>query len=66
MNVMAVEMELAGIYAICAEHGARGLGFLTVSDHIVTGEHLNAADRQNTFQRMVQVALATALKIPAL
>jgi purine-nucleoside phosphorylase len=66
MNVLAVEMELAGIYAICAEHGARGLGFLTVSDHIVTGEHLNAADRQNTFQRMVQLALTTALKIPAL
>lgn len=37
MGVLAVEMEAAGLYGVCAEFGAKGLAVCTVSDHIRTG-----------------------------
>ena len=57
----AVEMEVAGLYGVCAELGARGLGILTVSDQIRTGEHLSSDDRQTSFDTMVEIALETAV-----
>jgi purine-nucleoside phosphorylase len=38
----------------------RALSILTISDHILTGESLSAADRQNSFTEMMEVALDTA------
>lgn len=61
LGMLAVEMEAAGIYGVAAECGARALTLLTVSDHLVTGEHLSHEDRQHTFEDMVRVALATAV-----
>ena len=57
MGVLAVEMEAAGIYGVAAEHGARALTVLTVSDQLVTGERVSADDRQRTFDDMVDIAL---------
>lgn len=57
MGVLAVEMEAAGLYGVAAEHGARALTILTVSDHIRTGEQTTSQERQTTFDAMVEIAL---------
>lgn len=57
MNVLAVEMEAAGLYGIAAAEGARALTVLTVSDHIVTGEETTSDERERTFGDMVTLAL---------
>lgn len=63
MNVPVIEMELAGIYSVAAQYGARALGILTVSDVIPTGESASSEERQSTFRDMMQLALETALKL---
>ncbi len=63
MNVLAVEMELAGIYGLAAEYGARALGILTVSDHIRTDEHMSTDERQTSFGEMITLALETAIRL---
>jgi purine-nucleoside phosphorylase len=60
-GVLAVEMESAALYTIAARYKARALTLLTVSDHIKTGEHSSAQDRQETFAQMVEVALDTII-----
>ncbi|MDA0705102.1 MAG: purine-nucleoside phosphorylase [Proteobacteria bacterium] len=60
-DVYGVEMEAAGIYPIAAEHGAEALAICTVSDDIVTGDHLTTDERQTTFDEMILVALQTAI-----
>jgi purine-nucleoside phosphorylase len=60
-GVLAVEMESAALYTIAARYRARALTVLTVSDHIRTGERTTAAERQETFGRMVEVALDAAV-----
>ena len=61
MNVLAVEMEAAGLYTNAARLGKRALAILTVSDHILTGEALPSEDRQTTFTQMMEIALDTAV-----
>jgi purine-nucleoside phosphorylase len=63
MKVMAVEMELAGIYGLAAEYGARALGILTVSDQIRTHQHMSAEARQTSFGDMIELALHTAIRL---
>lgn len=58
-GVLAVEMEAAALYYLTAKFGVRGLTLLTVSDHILTGEHTTALERQTTFNDMIEVALET-------
>jgi purine-nucleoside phosphorylase len=60
-GVLAVEMESAALYTIAARYGARALTLLTVSDHIKTGEHTTAQEREQTFSQMVEVALDAAI-----
>jgi purine-nucleoside phosphorylase len=60
MGMLAVEMEVAGLYGVAAEYGARALALLTVSDQIRLGEHLSPADRQTSFDEMIEVALEVA------
>jgi purine-nucleoside phosphorylase len=57
MNVLAVEMEAAGLYAIAAAQGARALAVLTISDHIVTAEEMTSDERERTFGEMITLAL---------
>lgn len=61
LGMLAVEMELAGFYAIAAEHGVRALGILTVSDHIRRKEHLSSDERRTSFDAMTRIALETAV-----
>jgi purine-nucleoside phosphorylase len=60
-GVLAVEMETAALYTIAARFRARALTLLTVSDHLRTGAAASAADREQTFDQMVEVALQTAV-----
>ena len=58
MGVLAVEMEIAGLYMNAARSGNRALGICTISDHILTGEETTAEERQTTFTRMMDVAFS--------
>ncbi len=60
-GVLAVEMESAALYTIASRFQARALTLLTVSDHIRTGEHTSAREREQTFSQMVEVALDAAI-----
>ncbi|HET8681330.1 MAG TPA: purine-nucleoside phosphorylase [Micromonosporaceae bacterium] len=60
-GVLAVEMESAALYTVAARFRARALTILTVSDHLKTGEHTSAEDREKTFSQMVEIALETAV-----
>lgn len=64
-GVLAVEMEASALYTIAAQHGARALAICTVSDHMFTGEAATSHERERTFGRMVEVALAAAFAQPA-
>lgn len=63
MRVLAVEMELAGMYGLAAEYGARALGILTVSDQIRTHQHMSVEARQTSFGEMIELALETAVRL---
>ncbi len=60
-GVLAIEMEASALYTLAAKYGRRALAVCTVSDHLVTGEETSAQEREQTFGRMVDVALAAAL-----
>ncbi len=60
LNVLAVEMEAAGLYLNAARAGKKALALLTISDNPFTGEGLTAEERQNTFTNMMKVALSIA------
>lgn len=62
-GVLGIEMEAAALYTVAARHGVRALAMLSVSDHLLNGEHLSPAERQLTFNNMVEVALAVAAEI---
>ena len=59
-NILAVEMETAGIYWEAMASHKRALSMLSISDHIFTGEGLSAEDRQDSFRQMMETALETA------
>ncbi|MBP4051815.1 purine-nucleoside phosphorylase [Chromobacterium violaceum] len=63
LQVNVIEMELAGIYSVAAQYGARAVGILTVSDIIPTGEATSAEERQTSFRDMMEVALDAAIKL---
>ncbi|MDR1838955.1 MAG: purine-nucleoside phosphorylase [Treponema sp.] len=58
---LAVEMECAELYTLAAKYGREALCILTISDSLVTGEYTSAEERQNTFTRMMETALETAI-----
>ncbi|WP_338809153.1 purine-nucleoside phosphorylase [Neisseria leonii] len=62
-GILGVEMEAAGLYGVAAEFGARAAAICTVSDHIVRGECTSAEERQMTFDEMIRVALAAAVRL---
>ena len=59
-GILGVEMEVAGLFTIAALEGAKALALLTVSDDIVRNEVMSSADRENTFDEMITVALEVA------
>jgi len=62
MGVLAVEMEAAALYMNAARAGKKALCICTISDSLVTGESLDADERQNSFTQMIKIALETAIK----
>lgn len=56
-GILAIEMEAAAIYTLAAKFKARALAVCTISDHIPKGTALSAADRQESFSEMVEIAL---------
>lgn len=62
LGILALEMEVAGLYGVAAEYGARALGMLTVSDHLRRNEHLTPEERQTSFDAMMRIALETAIR----
>ena len=63
MNILAVDMEAAGLYGVAAEFGANALTVMTVSDHIIRGEATSAQERQTTFNDMIRLTLEATLSI---
>ena len=59
---LCVEMESAGLYLTAMALHKKALGIFTISDHIFKGEALNAEDRQNSFNQMMEIALKTAVR----
>jgi len=60
-GVLAIEMEANALYTLAARHSRKALAICTVSDHIVTGEETTSQEREQTFGRMVEVALTSGL-----
>lgn len=60
LGVLCVEMEAYALYLNAAAAGKNALALLTISDSLVTGEALPAADRQTTFTDMMKIALEIA------
>lgn len=59
-GILGVEMEAAELYTVAARHGARALGVMTVSDHLLTHEALPSDQRERSFGDMVEIALEAA------
>ncbi|MEM7144611.1 MAG: purine-nucleoside phosphorylase [Verrucomicrobiota bacterium] len=60
-GVLGIEMEAAGLYGCADLNKKHALAICTVSDHIRTGEHLPPADRETTFNEMIQITLDSLL-----
>lgn len=61
-QVLAVEMEAAGIYGAAAEFGREALAVVTVSDHLLDGaSDMTAAERETRFADALSLAVAAAL-----
>lgn len=62
-GVLVIEMEASALYTIAAGFGRKALAICTVSDHVVTGEETTAAEREQTFGDMVEIALAAGTSV---
>ena len=60
LGVLAVEMEAAALYLNAARAGRQALALCTISDDPFTGEGLSAAERQESFHEMMEIALEIA------
>ena len=61
MGVLGVEMESAALYCNAARAGKKALCICTVSDSFVyPQENTTAEERQNTFTKMMEIALKLA------
>lgn len=61
MGVLAVEMEAAALYMNAARSGKKALAICTISDcPLAGGEECTALEREQTFNKMIEIALETA------
>lgn len=56
-GVLAVEMETAALYTLAAKFKVKALSILTVSDSLVSHEETTSAERERTFNDMIEIAL---------
>ncbi|KFA99322.1 purine-nucleoside phosphorylase [Vibrio mediterranei] len=62
-GIVGVDMEVAGLYAVAAELGAKALGILTTTDHIKNGGLLSIEEREVSLHQMIELALDTATQL---
>ncbi len=62
-GVLAVEMEAAALYTLAKRFNARALAICTMTDCLITGEQIDAAERQTSLEEMVTLGLDTALNL---
>ncbi len=60
-GVLAVEMEASAIYTLAARFGAKALAICTMTDCLITGDQIDAGQRQTSLKDMVELALDTAI-----
>ncbi len=61
MGVLAVEMEAAALYMNAARSRKKALAICTISDcPLAGGEECTALEREQTFNKMIEIALETA------
>ena len=61
MGVLAIEMECAALYMNAARAGKKALAICTISDcPITSGEECTAKEREQTFNKMIEIALEAA------
>lgn len=64
-GVLGVEMETSTLYTLAARHGARALSICSMSDCLLTGEQIDASERQTTLTDLVTLALRAATTDPS-
>ncbi len=57
MNVLAVEMEAAGLYMNAAKLGKNALAIATISDCPLKNQFTTSEEREKTFTTMMEIAL---------
>ena len=57
LNVPVVEMEVAGIYGVAAEYGAKAVAICTVTDDARAVTGLSVEERQAGLDQMIDIAL---------
>ncbi len=60
-GALAVEMETSMLYTLAARFKARALSICTMTDSMVTGEGIDASERQTSLGDMVRLALEIAV-----
>ena len=60
-GTLGVEMEAAALYMTAKLHKKNALAICTVSDHLLTGEAIDARARQTTFTDMITLSLEIAI-----
>ena len=58
LNIPVVEMEVAGIYGVAAEYGAKAVALCTVTDDARAVTGLSVEERQASLDQMIEIALA--------
>ena len=56
-QVLCADMETSLLYTMAVGTGVKALSILTVSDNIISGESSSTFDREQSFNKMVEVAL---------
>jgi purine-nucleoside phosphorylase len=57
MGVLAIEMEIAGLYGVAAELGAAAVGLCTVSDNLIKEQYMSSEERETGLRSMIEVVL---------
>ena len=63
-GALAAEMEAGALYAVASAEGVRALTIATVSDHLLSHEHVPSAERESGFLAMAELALETFAVAP--
>lgn len=63
MNILASEMESAGLYMVAARCNKNALTMMTISDNLNTGESLSSDDREKSFDEMAILALEVGISL---